>query len=126
MANARASEGQRMGPVNWLAVILAAAVAAMLLAAWRRSAAERTAGWPAALALLLVPAAMLGHMFARISPGKPWLYPMMAGGAALAFVAPALWLALAGAGIPARRRTAEIGFWLVAYLAMGAVFWALR
>ena len=64
-----------MGPVNWLAVVLAAAVALAIGAAWNgplsRSgrtslgSAPRGVGrfWPAGLVLLLA-AVMLGHNFA--------------------------------------------------------------
>jgi hypothetical protein len=116
MANAGRCGGNCMGPVNWLAVILAGNLAVALRIVWRGPLAggegliaptvagepRRRVNWLAMIVLLLVSAAMLGHMFARITPGKPWLYPMMSGGAALAFVAPALWIALGSAGVRAR------------------------
>ena len=58
-------------------------------------------------------------------PIKPWLYAMQAGGLALAFVIPAVWLTHARHGANARQRLVDAGFWLAAYLAMGATFWAL-
>ena len=72
---------------------------------------------------------MMGHMFARVGAGdlgaKPWLYFMMSGGLALAFVVPALWISYSHMRISTRLALIDGGFWLVAYLAMGTVFWAL-
>jgi len=127
-----------MGPVNWLAVILAALVATALRIVWYGPLAGRTnmvrrageprrssASWVLMILLLLVSSAMLGHMFARLSPGKPWLYFMMSGGIALAFILPAMWLAMGRRDIPVSHVSFESGYWLVAYLAMGGVFLAL-
>ena len=86
-----------MGPVNWIAVVLAAGVAALVLWLFWRGASPRVKSW--LYAVQLVPAAMLGHALARIGPDKlelkPHLYFMQAGGLALAIVIPALWLAQA-------------------------------
>ena len=111
-----------MGPVNWIAVLLAAVAASAVLAlVWR----NRRPAW--ALWLVnLVPAAMLGHALARIGPdklaAKPHLYWMQSSGLALAIVIPALWLAGARSGTPARETAIDSAAFLIAYLAMGAVF----
>ena len=130
-----------MEPINWLAVALAAAAAVAIGLVWTGplfrtgrpllGAPERPAGrvW-IAVGVFLIGAAMLGHNFARIGSAtlaaKPWLYFMQSGGIALAFVCPAVWLTHARLGSERRARLADAGFWLVAYLAMGVVFWALR
>ena len=79
--------------------------------------------------VMLLAAAMLGHAFFRIGfdtlDAKPWLYFMQSGGIAIAFVIPAVWLTLVRHGVEMRVRIVECGFWLIAYLAMGLVFWAL-
>ncbi len=96
-----------MGPVNWVAVVMAALAAGMLALAWfgpafgkaktRKVAAGRlmSRARPERIAvlsalLLLITATMLGHMFARVGAdtlsAKPWLYFMMSGGLAVAFV----------------------------------------
>jgi hypothetical protein len=79
--------------------------------------------------LMLISAAMLGHNYARIGTetlaAKPWLYFMQSGGIAIAFVIPAIWMTYFRLGAPRRVRLVESGYYLVAYLAMGAVFWAL-
>ena len=118
-----------MGPVDWTAVLAAAAIALGLGLVWP-GGAWRGAGRIAALAVAsFLAAAMFGHSFARIGAetmaAKPWLYPMQTGGIALAFVLPAFAASHAarGQGIGAGLR--EGAFWLVAYLAMGATFWAL-
>jgi len=135
-----------MGPVDWLAVIAAALAAFGVGGVWygpllgrakleevgpgglaaRRSPA-RTLG--ITLALLLLSAAMIGHMFARIDPAtldaKPWLYFMMTGGLAAAFVIPALLISYTHQRLSTRLAMIDAGYWLAAYLAMGAVFWAL-
>lgn len=115
-----------MNPVDWAAVVVAALVGAGVLLAFRRR------GSPLDVALLavvmLVPAAMLGHAFARIGAAKlalkPWLYEMQSGGIALAFVIPALWVSLSRNG----QREAfarEAVMWLAALLAMGATFYLI-
>lgn len=135
-----------MGPVNWLAVVVAAIVAFAVGGLWygplfgrakleevgpgglaaRRNPA-RTLGLTAVL--LLISAATLGHMFARLPAedlaAKPWLYFMMAGGLAVAFVIPALWISYTHQLVSTRLALIDAGYWLVAYLAMGAAFWAL-
>jgi hypothetical protein len=127
-----------MGPVNWLAVILAANVAVALGIVWHgplfrtgRPLLEGGAGKSYALVVMvmLIGAAMLGHNYARIGAetlqAKPWLYFMQSGGVALFFIIPALWLASARAGQSASLRLVDSGYWLAAYLLMGATFWAL-
>ena len=94
-----------MGPVNWIAVVVAAIAAGVLALAWfgpafgraktrkvaggrlmTKAPAERIAALSAVL--LLVTSTMLGHMFARVGAetlaAKPWLYFMMSGGLAIA------------------------------------------
>jgi hypothetical protein len=89
-----------------------------------RARPERIAALSAAL--LLVTATMLGHMFARIGAdtlaAKPWLYFMMSGGLALAFVIPALWISFSHIRVPTRVALIDAGYWLAAYLVMGLVF----
>lgn len=112
-----------MGPVNWVAVVMAAVVAAGVIGAWQR------AGWQhglVSLTLLAISSAMIGHMFARVGAAtlhaKPWLYFMMAGGLAGAFIVPALVSSQRALGTPARRIAADAAVWLGTYLAMGLVF----
>lgn len=133
-----------MGPINWIAVVVAAVVAAVLALAWfgplfgrekkRKVVAGRVMNRPrperiAALSaiLLLITSTMMGHMFARIGPetlsARPWLYFMMSGGLATAFVIPALWVSFSHIRVPTRVALIDAGYWLAAYLAMGAVFY---
>ncbi len=135
-----------MGPVDWIAVVLAAAVAGGLAFAWfgplfgranKRKVAgarvmtkarpERIAGLSAIL--LLITATMLGHLFARVGAetlaDRPWLYFMMSGGLAIAFVIPALWISFSHIRVPTRVALIDAGYWLAAYLAMGTVFFVL-
>ncbi|MXO76093.1 DUF1761 family protein [Altererythrobacter aerius] len=135
-----------MGPVNWVAVVVAALGAGLLALAWFRPAfgaekARKVAGGRfvarrhplrfAALAglMLLITSAMLGHFFARVGSAtlaeKPWLYFMMSGGLALAFVIPALWTSFAHIRVPTRVALIDAGYWLAAYLAMGLVFYLM-
>ncbi len=130
-----------MGPVNWIAVVLAANVAVALGIVWHGplfrtgrpllggAGGSRSRNWWLVVGVMLLAAAMLGHAFARIGPetlaAKPWLYFMQSGGIAIAFVVPALWLTHARHGATVRERAVDAGFWLAAYLTMGAVFWAL-
>jgi len=135
-----------MGPVNWLAVMLAAVLAFSVGGLWYGPllgrakleevgpgglAARRNPGRTLGLtaALLLVSATMLGHMFARLPASdlgaKPWLYFMMSGGLAVAFVIPALWISYSHQRLSTRLALIDAGYWLVAYLAMGAAFWLL-
>jgi hypothetical protein len=122
-----------MGPVNWLAVILAAMVAVVVQIAWRallmRSARPPLENFVPLIVLMLLGAAMLGHALARIGDAtlavRPWLYFMQTGGIAIAFIIPAVWLTHARQGMDGRYRLLDCTCWLAAYLAMGAVFWAL-
>lgn len=114
-----------MGPVNWLAVVVAAMLGAGVLWGFLRG----TGGGPFLYALQIIPAAMLGHSLARIGPeklaAKPQLYFMQSGGLALAIVIPALW-------VVSRRNNQSVAetlrlsaAFLAAYLVMGAVFWGM-
>lgn len=136
-----------MGPVNWLAVVLAACAALAVSALWYgplfgRARLEevgpgglgvrRAPGRTLAIttALLLVTAAMMGHMFARVGAVtlmvKPWLYFMMSGGLAIAFVIPALWVSYTHQRTGTRLALIDAGYWLAAYLTMGLVFFLLK
>ena len=135
-----------MGPMNWLAAGLAAVLAFAVGGLWygplfgrakleevgpgglaARSHPGRTLGITAVL--LLVSATMMSHMFARVGGEtlalKPWLYFMMSGGLAIAFVIPALWISYTHQRLSTRLAMIDAGYWLVSYLAMGAVFWVL-
>lgn len=110
--------------MNEIALVLAAlAGGGVLWLFWR----GRLAVW--AYALMLIPALMLGHALARIGPEKlavkPWLYFMQSGGLALAFVLPALWLLGLRSGAAKGEMARDSAAFVFAYLAMGAVFWAL-
>jgi len=135
-----------MGPVNWLAVVVAVFAALAVSAAWygplfgrarlevvgpgglgiRRSPWRTTA---ITAALLFVSATMMGHMFARVGPDtlavKWWLYFMMSGGLAIAFVIPSLWISYTQQRISTRLALIDGGFWTFAYLAMGLAFYLL-
>jgi hypothetical protein len=135
-----------MGPVNWPGVAVAALLAFLVGGLWygplfgrakleevgpgglaaRRDPA-RTLGLTSVL--LLISATMLGHLFARLPAenlaAKPWLYFMMSGGLAVAFVIPALWISYTHQRLSTRLALIDAGYWLTAYLAMGAAFWAL-
>jgi hypothetical protein len=50
---------------------------------------------------------------------------MMSGGLAVAFVIPALWISYTHQRLSTRLALIHAGYWLIAYLAMGAAFWAL-
>ena len=133
-----------MGPMNWLAAVLAAVLAFAVGGLWygplfgrakleevgpgglaARSDPGRTLAITAVL--LLVSATMLGHLFARIGAEtlalKPWLYFMMSGGLAIAFVIPALWISYTHQKLTTRLAMIDAGYWLVSYLAMGVAFW---
>lgn len=135
-----------MGPVNWIGVILAAFAAVLLSLLWfgplfgraklqevgpGRLAGRRTPAQAIALtaAALLISSAMMGHMYARIGSetlaAKPWLYFMQAGGLALAFVLPALWVSYKHMRCSNRLAMIDGGYWVAAYLTMGAVYWLL-
>jgi len=134
---------EKMGQVNWMAVILATFAALAVSALWygpvfgrarleevgpgklgiRRSPARTTA---LSAALLFISATMMGHMFARVGAAtldvKWWLYFMMSGGLAIAFVVPSLWISYSQQRISTRLALIDGGFWLVAYLSMGLAF----
>lgn len=128
-----------MGPVDWVGGIVAAFVAMAVAAAWYSAFARPLSvkAGPGGLAvrrrpfmtiagtymLIQLSAFMLAHMFARLSdPSKLWLYFMMSGGVALFFVIPALWTNYLHQRHPRGIALIDAGFWLLAYLAMGAVF----
>jgi hypothetical protein len=122
-----------MGPVNWVAVIAAALLAVVAGAVWhgllcRTGGGSGRAGKGHATAVIamLPGAVMLGHNYARIGAAtlhaKPWLYFMQSGGIAAFFIIPALWLASARQRQGLRFRLIDAGYWLAAYLTMGAVF----
>jgi hypothetical protein len=119
-----------MGPVNWLAVCVAALAALAFGAAAQGPAARRPAQVLLAGALLWLTAAMMGHMFARVGAAtlsvKPWLYFMMSGGLALAFVAPALAIGEARGGAPVGKVLRGGLFWIASYLLMGLVFFLFK
>ncbi len=135
-----------MGPVNWLAVVLSASLALVVGFVWygplfggaglfgqatgeqgKESGPVRSIAL--AIAFQALPAAMLGHMFARVGADtlavKPWLYWMQSGGIALAFIGPALFISYARHRMPMREVLVDAGFWITVYLATGTVFWAL-
>jgi len=123
-----------MGPVNWFAVLAAAAVAAgvayLSYGPFRR---ERQTPFMqvtqvlGTIALMALPAGMLGHMFARTGTetldAKPWLYFMMSGGTAIFYIGPVLWFTYARRRLPWPMAMSDIIFSFVAFLAMGLVFW---
>jgi hypothetical protein len=136
-----------MGPMNWLAAVLAAVLAFAVGGLWYGPlfgrakleevgpgglAARRTPGRTLGLtaALLMVSATMMAHMFARVGEptltAKPWLYFMMSGGLAIAFVIPALWISYTHQRVSTRLALIDAGYWVVSYLAMGAAFWLVR
>lgn len=137
-----------MEPINWLAVIVSANLALAIGFVWygplfggaalfgRMTGDEAepahkgpVGGLLGAIALQALSALMLAHAFARIGGAtlavKPWLYWMQAGGIALAFIGPALFISFARHRMPLREALVDTGFWLVVYLATGTVFWAL-
>ncbi|HZU64156.1 MAG TPA: DUF1761 domain-containing protein [Novosphingobium sp.] len=111
-----------MGPINWMAVGVAALVAAGLAPVWYGRLLRGEGPPPAALLALLLPAWLMGHNFARVGAdvlaAKPWLYWMMSGGFAPAIV----WPVLAISGHRSGRFWGHAGYWLLAFLAMGTVF----
>lgn len=129
-----------MGPVNWVAVFLAAALALAIGLVWNgpifrtgrqllQGNSRKNGNYALVGLLLLVSAIMLGHNFARIGAetltAKPWLYFMQTGGIAITFVIPAVWLTHLRTGTELTRAVIDCTFWLVAYLSMGLVFWIL-
>lgn len=114
-----------MGAMDGPGVAIAALAASGVLGLAFR---QLRTGWLiAAVPLNLVAALMLGHALARIGPeklaAKPQLFFMQSGGLALAFVIPALWLTQLRDGTPRRQTVIDSLAFLIAYLAMGAVFW---
>ena len=129
-----------MGPVNWVAVILAANLAVAIGIVWfgplfggGRGVLEGPGaapkGYGVVLLVMLIAATMMGHNFARVGGAtlslKPWLYAMMSGGLALSLVIPAVLLTHLRQRTEPRAALIDAGYWLVAYLAMGVVFFAL-
>ena len=135
-----------MGPVNWLAVLVAALVALGVSLVWNTrlygrarleevgpgGLGQRVAPWRTLVVtfvLLLLSATMIGHMFARVGPAtlaiKPWLYFMMSGGLAGAFVVPAMWINYINLRISLRLALIDAGFWLLAYLSIGLTFFLM-
>ena len=116
-----------MGAVNWVAVLLAAAVAAGLAVPWYRGAGFVGAAASARLALWLVPAWLMGHNFARVGgatlSAKPWLYPMMSGGFGLAIALPVVALLYGRHGLAGKALAVDAAYAQVAFLLMGGVFW---
>lgn len=133
-----------MGPVNWIAVILAANLAVAVGIVWYGPLfrtgrpllegagpdGERPArNYGVSVAVLLLAAWLMGHNFARIGAetlaAKPWLYAMMSGGFAIFIASPAVFITAARYGASRRNCWIDSGYWLAAFLAMGAVFWLL-
>jgi hypothetical protein len=135
-----------MGPFDWLAVILSANLAIAIGLVWYGPlfggaplfGRVRGGGPPhrgpvsgmlGAVLLQAVPAAMLAHNFARIGSetlaARPWLYWMQAGGIAIAFIVPALWISYSRQRLSRREALVDSGFWLAVYLGTGTVFWGL-
>jgi hypothetical protein len=135
-----------MGPVNWIAVPLAALAAAIIALIWYgpvfgraklesvgpgrlggRSSPARTFAITGGFILLM--AVMLGHVFARVGAdtlaARPWLYFMMSGGLAATFVVPALWVSYTHMRASTQLALIDGGYWFTAYLAMGGTFWLL-
>ncbi|MDB5726016.1 MAG: hypothetical protein JWQ16_2770 [Novosphingobium sp.] len=135
-----------MGPINWLAVVLSANLAIAVGLVWygplfggapllgRVVGEGGQRGGPVkgmlmAVLLQALAAIMLAHNYARIGPdvlaAKPWLYWMQAGGIAIAFIMPALFISYSRQRLNMREALVDSGFWVVVYLATGTVFWAL-
>lgn len=135
------SGSNHLGPINWLAVLAAAALAmilwlighSLLFPVRRGLLAPPPIGLasrlPLPILVFLIGAAMLGHNFARLGAEtlavKPWLYWMQSGGFALTFIAPAVLLTYQGGDTLYGRRVGDALLWIVVFLAMGTVFWAL-
>lgn len=113
-----------MDPVNWPAVLLASVAAGGVLWLFWRGRLQALG-----YCLAIIPAAMLGHALARIGVEKlavkPWLYFMQSGGLALAFVLPALWMLGLRSGAAQAAMARDSAAFVLAYLAMGAVFYFL-
>ncbi|MEO6093400.1 MAG: DUF1761 domain-containing protein [Novosphingobium sp.] len=129
-----------MGPINWLAVILAANLATAVALVWHGplfrmgkpmlDGTQRSKRYLTLVLVMLFAALMLGHLYARIGPAtlaaRPWIYFLQAGGIPIAFIVPALWLAESRHDVPWRDRLIGAAYWVTAYLLMGAVFWVLQ
>jgi hypothetical protein len=117
-----------MGSINWIAVVIAAALAALVLRLFWGGSAQLRGSW--FYLLQIVPAAMLGHALARIGPeklaAKPHLFWMQSGGLALAIAIPALWMTGKRDGAANLQLGRDSLAFLLAYLAMGLVFFAMR
>jgi hypothetical protein len=117
-----------MGPINWLAVVLAAVVAGALALPYYRLLGQKPPRGFSLLALL-GPAWMIGHNFARVGgatlAAKPWLYPMMSGGFALFIAVPLVVLLYDRQGLGWRAGAVDATYALLACLVMGGVFAAL-
>ncbi len=129
-----------MGPVNWLAVLVAAFAAfavgaiwygALFSKAWQRATGfsdaevkgiSTAAIFGATFLLELISAAMLGHFYARVMPSKPFIYLMMSCGLAIAFIIPAMAVNYIHLRKSWQLFAIDAVHWLVAYAAMGAVF----
>ena len=121
-----------MGPVDWIAVVAAWFVAALVgMAFYGREAASlgNLSAHSLAALLLFVSAAMVGHMLARVGAdtlnAKPWLYFMMSGGLALTFIGPAIVITSVRRGQSLISALVDWLAWLTTYLAMGTTFWVL-
>lgn len=118
-----------MGPVNWLAIGVAALVAGLLAFPWY--GLWRMARGPAPLRLLALvfPAWLIGHNFARVGAetlaAKPYLYWMMSGGFALFIVIPTGAALYGRHGIRGRVALADATYVFAAFMAMGTVFWLM-
>ena len=132
-----------MGPLNWLAIVLATVVffavgavwyTALFARAWQRevglSTEQLTGGrnmmliMGTCLLLEFIVVLMLGHLFARIQPGDH-AKMMMATGFGLAIMAPAI-----GINYLYQRRSLKLflidaGYFVVGMTAVGGVFVAL-
>ncbi len=108
--------------MDLLVILIAAAAGALVIWMFWHG---RMPWW--AYGFQIIPAAMLGHALARIGAdklaAKPWLYFLQSGGLALAFVLPALWMGQARRGGKLARSARDSVAFLLAYLAMGLVFW---
>lgn len=119
-----------MGPVNWLAVGVAALVAGLLAFPWYGLWRVERSPAPWRLPALIFPAVLIGHNFARLGvetlAAKPKLYWMMSGGFALFIVIP-VGAALYGRhGLRCREAAADATYVFAAFMAMGTVFWLMR
>jgi len=118
-----------MGPVNWVAIGVAALVAGLLAFPWYGLMRAARSPEPLRLLALVFPAWLIGHNFARVAAetlaAKPWLYWMMSGGFALFIAIPAGAALYGRHGIAGREAAADAGYVFVAFMAMGTVFWAM-